>query len=186
MVVGILLGLGVPDHFLGVDTLAIDDGRDLPVGAACIKADAAAIQMTAHGEGGFIGLGTFVQGQVQDLKVLFVELVEEIAVEAPLAFGTVSGLQLFCDGRAAADIDPETADGPQQELYITLHKAVVCLFHFGSAVNVGVDNGDLTVVALNGDGYGLLGALQVAVYPHTEGNKAGIQLRDVIDIKINA
>ena len=52
---GVGLGLGMPDHLLGVHALAVDDGADFPVGAACVKADAAAVHVSADGHGSLVG-----------------------------------------------------------------------------------------------------------------------------------
>ena len=49
-------GLGEPHHLLGEDGLSVDDGGHLPVGAARVKADAAALQMPAYGAGRRSGL----------------------------------------------------------------------------------------------------------------------------------
>ena len=101
---------------------------------------------------------------------------EEVVVEGPLAVLGIVGLELLGDMVAAADIDLEAADGPQQELDQPLHIAVVCLGHVGGAVDEGLADGDLAPVPLNGDGDGLFGILQIGVHPHAEGNEAGVQL----------
>ena len=85
-------------------------------------------------------------------------------------------MQLLGNGRAAADIDAEAADGPQQEFYHPLYIAVVRLGHFRSSVDKGSADGDLPFVSFNGDCQGLCCALQIGIHPHAKGNKAGIQL----------
>ena len=47
VVIRVSRGLRKPYNFFGIDRLPIDDGRDLPVAAAGVKADPAAAQMTA-------------------------------------------------------------------------------------------------------------------------------------------
>ena len=186
LVVGIGVQLGEPDDLLGVDGLAVDDSGNLPVGAACVKADAAALHVTAHGLGGLVGGGALGQGLVDDLQLPLVELEEEGVVEITLAALGVGSLQPCGQGGAAADGDPEAADGPQQELDVTLHIAVVGLGHFGGAVDEGLVDGNLALVALNGDGDGLLCAVEVSGAPDTEGDEALIQLRSVLHFIVNA
>jgi hypothetical protein len=47
-------------------------------------------------------------------------------------------------------------------------------------------NGHMTLVTLHSDGHGLLGTLQVSIGPNTEGDELGIELRNVLKIKIYA
>ncbi len=222
LVGGILVQLGIPDHFLGVDALAVDHSGNFAVGSACVKADAAAVQMTADGHGLLVGLGAGIQGQIYDLQMLFVQLEEEVVVKGALAvfllvglgagiqgqiydlqmlfvqleeevvvkgalavFG-VSVLQLLGDVRAAADGHPEATDGPQQELHIPLHIAVVRLCHFGGAVDEGAVDGDLALIPLNGDGKGLVRALEVCFGPYAEGDETGVEDGDVLHFVVNA
>ena len=69
MVLGVCLELGEPDDFLGIDALAVNHGGDLPVGAAGVEADAAAVQIAADGFGDLVGSGAIFQRQVNDLQI---------------------------------------------------------------------------------------------------------------------
>ena len=186
MVLGIRLELGEPDDLLGIDALAVDHGRDLPVGTAGVEADAAAVQIAADGLGHFIGGGAGVQGQVNDLQVALVELVEEGEFKVTFPLGVVGLFQPLGKRAAAADAHPETADGPQQELDIALHIAVVGLGHFRRAVDAGVVDGNAALVPLNGDGDGLLRVLQIGGAPHAEGDKLLIQLGRMLHVVFDA
>ena len=182
LVLGIGLGLGMPDHFLGVNALAVDDSGDLTVGTAGIKADAAAVHVAADGTGGLVGSGAGAQGQIQDLQLALVELLEEVVIEEADTVSGVGLLQLLGDLGATADTDLKTADGPQQELDIAFHIAVVRISHFGSAVDIGVAHGNMTLVTLNSNGDGVLGALQISIGPNAEGDKIRVQRRNVLQI----
>ena len=120
-----------------------------------------------------------------DLQRTLVELLEEVAVEGTLAIEGVSGLDALGDLGAAADGDLEAADGPQQELHVPLQIPVVGIEHFRGAVDLGVADGDLALVALHSDGHGLGGGLLVLVGPNAEGDEAGIQLRNVLHVKVD-
>ena len=120
------------------------------------------------------------------LKGLLKHIGHEVPVELTLAADLVSCLQLLSQFGATADVDLEAADGPQQELHIALHIAVVGLSHFGSAVDESLVDRNLTIVTLNSDGDGLLCILQVSGAPHTEGDESGIQLGSVLHFVVNA
>ena len=186
VVVGILLQFGEPDHFLGVDALAVDDSGDLPVGAAGVEADAAAVHMAAHGLSHLVGGRALLQRQIQNLQIPLVELIDEGKIKVALTLGGVGLLQPLRQLAAAADGHPEAAGGPQQELDITLHIAVVGLCHFGGAVNHGVVDGNPTLVPLQCDGQRLGSALQIRLAPDTKGNKGGIQLGCVLHFIVYA
>ena len=172
----------MPDHLLRVDTLAVDHSGDLAVGSTGIKADAAAIHMTTDGAGGLIGLGAGTQGQIQDLQLALIELLEEIIVEESDTLGGVGLLQLLSDLAAAADAHTEATDGPQQELDIALHIAIVSLSHLGGTVDEGVTDGNMALIPLHSDGEGLLSTLEVGIRPDTEGDKLRVKGRNMLQI----
>ena len=186
MVLGVCLELGEPDDFLGVDALAINHGRDLPVGTAGVEADAAAVQIAADGFGDLVGSGAIFQRQVNDLQIPLIELVEEGKVKMPLALGVVGLFQPLGKLAASADAHPEAADGPQQELNIALHVAVVGLGHFRRAMDAGVVDGNAALVPLNGDGDGLLRVLQIGGAPHAEGDKLRVQFGRMLHVVFDA
>ena len=89
MVLGVCLELGEPDDFLGVDALAVDHGRDLPVGTAGVEADAAAVQIAADGFGDRDWRpGQSSRGRSTIFQIPLIELVEERIVKMPLALGS--------------------------------------------------------------------------------------------------
>ena len=186
VVVGILVQLGEPDDLLGVDALAVDNGGYLPVRAAGVKADAAAVHIAAHRLGDLVGGGAGLQRQIKDFQLLLVELLHKAIVEFPLTAGLVSRLQFLRQLGAAADGDLKAADGPQQELHIPLHIPVVGFRHVGGAVDEGVVHGDPAPVTLHGDGDGLLRVLQVGLPPDAEGDKGGVQLGGMLHLVFNA
>ena len=116
---------------------------------------------------------------------MLVNLMEEHAIKLALTLRGVGLLQALGKLRAAADIDAEAAGGPQQELHIALHIAIVCLSHLGRAVDEGMMDGDTLIVTLYSDGNGLLGILEISLTPHTEGNKGRIQLGSMFHLIIN-
>ena len=176
----------MPDNFLGVDTLAVDHSGDLPVRATGIKADPAAVHVTADGLGALVGSGTLLQRQIQNLQRTLVELLNKIVVKGTLTCGGVGFLQLLSDGRRAADVDTETTDGPQQELHVPLHIAIIGIKHSLSAVNKGVAHRDQAVVPLHSDGNGLGSTLAVCICPNAEGDKLRIQGRNMFQFIVNA
>ena len=186
VVVGILLELGEPDHFLGVDALPVNNGGNLPVRAARVKADAAAIHMAAHGLRHLIGSGAGFQRQIQDLQVPLIELVDKSEIKLALTLGGVSLLQPLRQFAAATDGNPEAAGRPEQELDIALYIPVIRLGHFRSAVDAGMMHGNTALVTLYRNGNGLLGVLQIGRAPNTEGNKLRIQFRGMLHLIFDA
>ena len=164
----------------------VDDSGNLTVGSACVETDTAAVHITAHGLSNLVCLGTCLQRQIQNLQSFFVQLLYKGIVELTLALGSIGCLQLLGQLGAAADGNTETADGPQQELHIALHIAVVCLRHFGSAVDKGMVNRNTALIPLNGDGNGLLCILQICRTPHAKGNEGGIQLGGMLHLIFNS
>ena len=103
-----------------------------------------------------------------------------------LPLGVIGLFQPLGKRAAAADAHPEAADGPQQELDIALHVAVVGLGHFRRAVDLRLTDGDLALIALERDGQGLFRAPGIGLEPHAEGDKVRIELRHMLDGIFNA
>ena len=160
--------------------MTVDHRGNLPVGAAGVEADAAAVQVAPHGGGGLSDLGAVLQGQIQDLQLLLVKLIEEGAVKIPLPAGGIGLLQPPGQLRAAAYRYPETAGGPQQKFHIPLHIPVIRLRHLGRAVDKGVVYRNLPLVPLHRNGNRHLGVLEVSLPPNSEGNERRIQLRGML------
>ena len=79
VILGILGNLREPYNLLGEYSLSVDHCRNLTVGSAGVKADAAAFQVSSHGNGGVFGLGNLF-GE-HDLKVMLIDMGHEIPVE---------------------------------------------------------------------------------------------------------
>ena len=50
----------------------------------------------------------------------------------------------------------------------------------------GVADGNLSLLTLHSDGNGLFCSLQIGIHPHTEGDKALVQSRGVLQLKFDA
>ncbi len=183
----------MPDDLFGIDGLAVDHSRDLAVGAACVKADAAALHMSADRHRGVVFVRE-VRGRqaVHDLKAALVDVRHKLHVKPALAVFTLAVfkidvllLQTAGNVACAEDVNLEAADGPQKELHIPLYKAIVGLSHLGRAVDAGAAHGDFAALALNRDGQGPGRVLQIGLHPGAEGDKVRIQLRQVLDLKLN-
>ena len=142
--------------------------------------------MTADVDGGLVRFGAVLRLAVDDLKGDFVDVLHELDVEFALALEGVGLLETLRQRAVAADIDAEAADRPQQELDVALHEAVVRLGELRCAVDLCVVDGDLALVALDGDGQWLGRALFIGVDPHAEGNEILVELRQVLDLIVDA
>jgi hypothetical protein len=107
----------LPDDFLAVNCFAIHHRADLAVRRAQVEADAAAVQVPPEGFAAFARGRHFLRVAGDDCKGLFVNLfAHELIIELPLATRRVQLLQVFSDALRPADIDLESAFGPQHEL----------------------------------------------------------------------
>ena len=100
----------MPDDFFRVDGLAVDDGGDLAVRAARVKADAAAVGMTADANGLLIGGGEITLATENDFERSLEHIELETRVKFPCAAGTVSVPDLRGDRIVALKIDTEAAN----------------------------------------------------------------------------
>ena len=167
----------MPHYLLGEHGLPVDDGGHLPVGAAGVKADAAATQVAAHGLGIALLGGHGVA--VHHLEGLLVDVGHEIGVKGPLAAHAVGGLHGLIDALVAADIDLEAAHIPQHGLDEAVHVVDVGLSHVGRAVDKGLVDGHLAAGPLHRDVQRLFGVLQKSGAELAQGEKTGIQLRHI-------
>ena len=91
---------GVPGDLVAEDDFAIDDGGALAVAGAQVEADAAAIQVTAEGSGGFAFLGAGIVGHALDGHGAAVDaFAHEAVVEGARALGRVDGAEVIGDAR---------------------------------------------------------------------------------------
>ena len=179
VIVGVRVDLGQPDDLLGEDRLAVDDGGDLPVGAARVEADAAALQMAAHGLGGVMALGDGVRQH--HLEGMLVDPRHEVPVELPLPAPAVDGAEVVIDA-PVVHVDPEAALHPQGRLHQAVDVVPVRLRLLRRAVDEGPGGGDLPVRALYGDGHGLFRGLQEGGVEPQDGDELRIELGDVLDL----
>ena len=177
----------MPDNLFGVDGLAVDDGRDLAVRAARVKADAAAVRVTADVDGQLIGGGEVVLRADDDLQGALEHIELEARVKFPCAAGTVSVPNLRGDRIVALKIDTEAASRPEKHFDEPLCKSYVR----GSesfAAQARLIDGDLAVIAFDSDLERAICFFQIRLCPHAEGNEPRIErghiLNRVIDSKI--
>ena len=173
VVLGVRLRLGVPDHLLGIDHFAVDNGGDLPVGAAGVEADAAAAQVAADlpraaaGGGKVPLLHGFQREGTPEYRL------HQRCVKGPGAVGPVYFRQAAGQVVTAADTDPPAAHAPQQQLYGALQKAQVGgVCH---APQAGIEHGHLPLLPLHGDADGAMGLLQISVPPRSKGQVGLVQ-----------
>ena len=113
----VLLEIRVPRDLLGEHDLAVDDRRSLPVAAADVEADPAALEVAAHREPRVAFLRELLGGDGLDAERPAVDLVpHERMVEFPVPAGSVDGRQVARDLRRPRDTDRASAPLPQQEL----------------------------------------------------------------------
>ena len=180
VVVGVGVDLGEPDHLLGVDRLAVDDCGDLPVTPAGVEADAAALQVAAHGLGGVLGYGDVVHQD--DLEGVLKDGGHVVPVELLPAAGAVDAPEILRDALVAADVDLEAALHPQDGLDQAVDIVVVRLGHLRGAVDKGAAGGHLSVGPLHGDAHRLFGGLQEGAVKAHEGDKFRIQRGNVLQL----
>ena len=154
MVVRIFRDFGIPDDLLGKDALAVYDCADLAVAAAGIKADAAAVEVAAH------GLGIAVLGRdgvaADNLKGALVHVGHEVGVKFAAAALAVGRRDVLVDLFTSGYIDLEPAHAPEQELDQPVGIVSVGPGKLCRAVNEGVVNRYLAARALYRDVQGLL------------------------------
>ena len=123
VVLGVGLQLGEPHDLLAVDALAVHHRGDLPVAAARVKADAAAVQVTAHTAGGLTAHGHRggILG-VMHLEGPFIHRGHEVRVKGPGAAGGIGGLQVLIHHPGAGYRELPAAPAPQKGLHQTIHQ----------------------------------------------------------------
>ena len=184
VVIRVGVGLGEPDHFLGVDGFPVDDGGDLPVASARVEADPAALHGAADGLGGVLGSGNLVH---QDhLEGVLKDAGHVIPVEFLLAPGAVNGFQILANARVAADIDLETTLHPEDGFHQPFDVVVVGPGHLRRAVDEGLAGGHLAVGPLHGDAHRLLCRGQEGAVEAHEGDKVRVQGRRVFQVHLDA
>ena len=184
VIVRVGIGFREPDHFFAVYALTVDDSGNLPVGAACVKADAAAFQMTADGLGKALFFGHSVYPQ--HFKGVLEYVAHVIKIECPGAVERVMLLHGVANGLVAAEVNAETALHPQQRFNQTVNIIDVRLTIFLGSVNLGVHSGHLTLRTLHSHGERLPGVCQKCLVKTAQGNELRIQRRQVPYRNVNA
>ena len=100
----------MPDNLFGVDGLAVDDGGDLAVRAACVEADAAAVCVTADANRLLIGGGKIVLRADDDLQGALKHVKFKARIKFTRTAGAVSVADVRGDCIVALKIDTEAAN----------------------------------------------------------------------------
>ena len=110
MILGVGLGLGMPDHFLGIPRFAVDHRGDLPIAAACVKADPAAVEMPAHAAGrGNRAARVRQRFRLFHLKGPLINGGHKVCVKGALAAGLDVGVYFFSQALTEAEAREEAA-----------------------------------------------------------------------------
>ena len=153
MILRIILELGEPDYFLGINRFAFNYRAYLAVASARIKADAATVEMTSNGGCGLLGCGSLIEGDVDDLKGCLVNARHKLAVESADAALGVIRLNFVCNNLGARDDDLITAANPKKCLNYSLNKVVIFLVMTGAVLkNVNGENRGKAIVSFKCDG----------------------------------
>ena len=179
MVIGVGIGLGEPDHLFGIHRLAVDNGGNLPVGAAGIKANAAALEVAANLLGSVLALGHGIHQQ--NLEGMLKDVCHIVPVEFLLAAGAVDAAQVVINHLIAADIDAEAALHPQQEFHQPVDVEAIRLLHLGGTVDEGMAAGHFALGPLHGNGYRLFGICQEGLVEQMQRDEFRIQLGTVLN-----
>ena len=183
MIVGVLGDLGEPDHFLGVDGLAVDDSGHLAVAAAGVEAHPAARQMAADSLGGARLLGDLVAED--HLEGALVHAGHEVGVKGTGAAGGEGLFQIAVNVLVPADIHLEAALHPQHGLDQAVDVVLVGLAHLRGAVDEGVTHCHLAAGALQGNGDRLLRRLKKRAVELQDGHELRVQAGLVFDLKLD-
>ncbi len=165
-------------------TLAVDDRGDLAVGAAGVKAYAAAVEVAAYGLG--VGLFGGELGAGDDLEGALVDPGHEVLVEGAAALGRVGRADIFIDALVAGDVYLPAAVEPEHGLYHAVGVVFVRGLEAGGAVDEGAQHGDLAARALNGDAERLFCALEEGGVELVQRDILRVELGDVFDVYINS
>ena len=184
VVIRVGVRLGKPHDLLGIHGLTVDDGGDLAVAAARIKAYAAAVKVPARGRGRILRLGQNVG--INYLKGAFIYLGEIVPVKLLAAAGAEAAADVLIHIAIAADIHAPAALHPEQRLDKAADVIPVGVKHIGSAVDERVNGGHLAAAALHGDAEGLLCRGEKGVVELIEREKITVKLRKVPDACLNA
>ena len=154
--------------------------RDFTIGAARVKADAAAIRVAANFTRLLMRLREMCFIAEHDLKRPLIHVLHKTGIKGALAGLRVFRLHLRSQRIIAAKIHAPAADGPEQHFDHTLGIAIVCLGKFRAA-QLGLIDRHKAVLALDSDFEGLVCALEIGFCPYAEGNEVLVQHRLIFD-----
>ena len=164
----------MPDDLLGVDRFAVYDSGDLAVGAARVKADAAAVRGAAGLSGLLMGSGKMRFVRNHDLKGSLIDILHKADVKFPLPALAVFLLHPLCDRVVAAEGNFPAADAPEEHLDNALCIAIIGLGKFRAA-EPRFKYGDQTVLAFDSDPERLSSVFQIGLRPNAERNEVLVQ-----------
>ena len=163
----------MPDDFFRVDRLAVYDGRHLAVGAARVKADAAAVRMAADLSGLLVGSREMSLVGNYDLKGTLIDILHKADVKFPLPTRAVFVLHTLCDRVVAAEGNFPAADAPEKHLDKALCVTVVGFGKFRTA-ELCFKHGGQTVFAFDCDFERAFRACLIRAGPDAEGDEIRI------------
>ena len=176
-------GLREPDDLFGINRFSVNDGRDLSIAPAGVKADAAAVQVPADGLRLVLCLRQAVHGQ--NLKRMLKHLRHEVGIKGLLSTFAVDRLQIITDALVPADHDAEAALHPENGLDQALDVIAVGLHHLGRSVNKGLNGRHLTAGTLDRNANRLFGVGKKCIIETLQREKTRIQLRYVFQLGLN-
>ena len=173
VVIRVGIHLGEPDHLLGVDRLPVHHGGDLPVAAAGVEADAAAVHVAADGLGVVLGLRDLVAEH--HLEGVLKDVAHVVEVEVLAAGEAEVLLEILAGGLAPRHVDLVAALHPKDGLDQAVEIVPVGLGHLRGVVDEGVADGHLAAGPLHGDVHRLFGGGQEGPVELEDGQKIRVQ-----------
>ena len=140
--------------------------------------------MAADGLGRILALRQGI-GQ-QHLKGMFKNAGHILPVKGLAAAGRIGLFQVSIDALVPTDIDPEAALHPEDGLDQAVDVIAVRLVHGRSAMDKSLHSGHLPVGPLHSDAHALLRAGEEGLVEAVQRNEAGVQLRNIADVNVDA
>ena len=187
MVIRIRIDLRQPNGLFAENRLAVYNGGNLAIGAACVKADAVAVQMLADCLRFFVCCRLICKiRHIDHLEGALVNLLHKVVVKRARAVRAVRFFDVSIDVLIAADVDFKAAPRPQQKFYQTVNVIVVRVRHLRRAVDKRVVYRNQTAASLHRDSNRFFRRFQKFAVEHMQRNKGRIKLRHVFDVNIYA
>ena len=180
MILGVGIKLGEPNDLLGVYGLTVYNGRNLSVRSTGIKADTAAVKMTANGVCRGLVLGSVINIGYDNLECALVNSLHEADVEISRTAMAEGLLNILTNKGATCDNDLITAAYPEKALRNSVNELEVLLIvACAILVNSGLINRDVTLISLSANHDILpviLSCLTHFSANQSHGSKSGIEL----------